>query len=315
MSAGRVGARPGRRLVLAGGLAALASACTGPSPASGRTVLAGGQPDGTFVKAARLLGAQLVERGVTARASVLLTGGSAENLDLLLAGEADLAPVLADTVVGRDLSALTAVARVKQLALHCLVRADSTVTSPADLAGRAVVVGPRLSGAEDSALRLLRVAGLVGTRAPARVTTARSRDAVISVAGGTADAMFWWGGRPAPEITSVARVRPLRALDLRGLLEDANRAADDVYTAVRLPGELYGQADVGTLATPVHLLCRRDLPDATVAGVVDVVSGSGRLLVPQPTDGVQYYVPATLFDTSPVPLHPAAARRYRELHG
>lgn len=312
-------ARPGpsRRLLLTGALAAATTACTGRSETStsGRTAIAGGEPGGTFVKLARLLGTQLTEQGVTGSTTVLPSNGSLENLGLLASGEADLAPALADAVVTQGGGTLTAVARISQIALHCLVRADGPITSLEQLSGRVVAVGPRRSGTAFSARRLFRAAGLVDDRAPSRLVLATPADAVVSLAGGTIDAMFWWGGRPATEILSVAAVRPLRALDLGAHVAPANLLADSVYQTVRLPGAVYGRTDVSTLAVPVHLMCRADLSPETVAGVVDVVISSGRLLVPQPSDGVQYYAPPTLYDTSPVALHPAAAQRYRERHG
>lgn len=138
---------------------------------------------------------------------------------------------------------------------------------------------------------------------------------VVALAGGTVDALLWWGGQPSPELASLVRTHPVRALDLGGLV-DAARGPAAPYQSVRLPRDVWDQAaDVRTAGVAVHLLCRPGLDDETVAHVVDTLFEAGPQLVPQPSGGLQYLAPATLFDTLPVPLHPAAALRYRERHG
>lgn len=294
------------------------SACGGETPLASRLLVGGGAPDGTLVKVARLLARELVSRGIAGSAPVSLTEGSIENLRLLRSGEVQLAPALADaaaTSVGANGADVVAVARIFQHTLHCLVRADSPFEEVADLRGQRIAIGPVGSGTAASAERVLRIAGVVegqGGGAWERVSPA---DAVISLAGGATDAMLWWGGRPAQEIAAIAAVRPLRPLDLGGLVTPANQLAGGVYQTVRIPTEDYGAPEVRTLGTDALLLCRRELDDDLVAAVVDVAASSGTRLVPQPADGVRYWETAALLDTGPVPLHPAALVRYRERHG
>ncbi len=308
---------PSRRAVLRGALATGLVAGLGPLAGCGGgaaspvdLVVGGGDAGGVFTKLARLLAGRLVERDVAREVAVELTDGSVENLDLLRSGVVQVAPALADSVVTGP-PGLSAVARINQLTLHCLVRDRGPVAGLGDLQGRRVACGRRRSGVADTGRRLFEAAGVE----PSEVVDSAAAAAAVSLAGGTIDAMLWWGGRPAPEITAISAVEPLRALDLSGVLGVLNSRVDGVYRRVRLPGRIYGQADVRTLGTAGLLMVRDDLPDAVVAALVDTVAEDGRFLVPQPAEGVPYFVQSALVDTLPVPLHPAAAARYRQRHG
>lgn len=303
-----------RRAVLAAGLgmvtASLAGCSTGGSVVD-RLVVAGGESGGTLIRLSRLIAGELVRQGVVGHAPVDLTAGSVENLDRLRSGEADIALSHADVAVTRG-HGLVAVARAYQTRLHCLVRAEDGVSEPEELVGRSVAIGPLRSGTADTAARLL---GTLGAEGGGRLwVNSTPANGAISLAGGTVDAMFWWGGLPVPEIRAVNAVRPLRALDLSSLVGPANAHVDGVYDDVRLPGSVYDQVDVRTIGVGCFLMCRPDLPGPMVAALVDLVIDSGRALVPQPPNGLRYLVPGTLFDTTPVALHPAAAARYRERH-
>ncbi|MDQ1105929.1 TAXI family TRAP transporter solute-binding subunit [Nocardioides zeae] len=295
---------------LVAGLAGLgpAVASSGTRRSAGDLVVAGGELGGSFTRFARLLGGELRDSGPVGHVRVVASGGSLDNLALLRSGSADLAPSLADAVAV-DADAAVAVARLYQTTLHCLVRDGSPFRSAGDLAGRRVAVGPLGSGSAETARRLLEPTLGVDLRAASHATGA------VALAGGSVDALLWWGGQPSPELASLVRTHPLRALDL-GALVDATRGPAAPYQSVRLPRDVWDQADdVRTAGVAVHLLCRPALDDATVAHVVDTLLAAGPQLVPQPSGGLQYLAPASLFDTYPVPLHPAAARRYRERHG
>lgn len=290
-----------------------AGCATGSPGAGGALTIAGGEPGGTFIKLARLLGRALEEQERFDQTTVVFTDGTVENLDLLAAGRVDVAPALADAASGR--TGLVAIAKVYQTLLHCLVAADSPVRTLSDLVGATVSVGPPRSGTAATAARLLQLVGAVPTDGVTRWLEQDPGDGAISLAGGTVDAMFWWGGEPAPEIESLSRVAGFRALDLGGYLPAANAVAMDVYQAARLPGSFYGQADVATLGTSCFLLCRPDLADRVVREVTATVVGPASALVPQPAGGIQFFVPATLADTAPLRLHPAAAAVHRDGYG
>ncbi|WP_052337204.1 TAXI family TRAP transporter solute-binding subunit [Nocardioides alkalitolerans] len=287
------------------GLGALATGCARDDGSITDLAIAGGESGGNFSKFALLLAGEIRRSGPVGRCTVTGSGGSVENLELLRSGRAQLGLALADSLGADDVGELVAVARLYQATLHCLVPADSPVRSVADLAGRVVAVGPAGSGSAQTAGRLF-----AGLAAPELREMAHGTGA-ISLVGGTVAALLWWGGRPSPELTALMRYHPLRALDLGGLVADA----PETYQSVRIPGDVYGQEEVRTAGVSAHLVCRPELTAAAVRKVVDTLTGSSSELVPQPSGGLQYLTPATLFDTFPLRLHPTAAARYREQHG
>jgi len=270
--------------------------------------VAGGELYGSFTRFARLLAGELRGREGMGRVSVTSSAGSVANLALLRAGEADLALALADSLA-EDRTGVAAVARLYQTTLHCLVRADSPIRSVADLSGRLIAVGMSGSGTEETAQRLL------CPRIDLALRPATQTDGAIALAGGRVDAMLWWGGQPSPELASLSRTHPLRAIDL-GELVDAEVGAGSAYQSVRLPSDVWGQADdVRTAGVAVLLLCRTGLGDGAVRTVIDTLFTAKAQLVPQPSGGLQYLAPASLIDTFPADLHPAAVERYRQRHG
>lgn len=309
--------RPGpdrrRFLQLAGGaglVLGVGALGVGGAPAQRRTstdlVVAGGELGGSFTRFGRLLAGELRGSGPVGRASVLGSAGSVANLGLLRSASADLAPALADSL-GDDPGGVVAVARLYQTTLHFLVRADGPLRSAGDLVGRRVAVGPIGSGTAETARKLL---------APLDLSLRASTHGAgaVALAGGTVDALVWWGGQPSPELASLRRTHPFRAIDLGDLV--AEEPSGTAYQSVRLPRDVWGQEDdVRTAGVAVHLLCRAGLGGDVVAHVVDTLYAAGPQLVPQPSGGLQYLAPASLVDTYPLALHPAAAARYRERHG
>lgn len=81
------------------------------------------------------------------RPAVFETHGSAENVRLLEEGQADFATMQSDV---RSDGSVHAVASLFFDAYQLVVPADSSIESPADLAGRTVAIGPRASGHYES---------------------------------------------------------------------------------------------------------------------------------------------------------------------
>ena len=127
-------------LGLGGGLLASTAACT-PEERPPELTVAGGESGGFYLEFAALLADLLQRERVTEKAIALTTGGSLENIQRVLSGEATLAVALADaaaqaTALGRDDGQLVALGKVYQNYVHCIVREDSGIRTFADLAGK-----------------------------------------------------------------------------------------------------------------------------------------------------------------------------------
>ena len=94
------------------------------------------------------------------------------------------------------------------------------------------------------------------------------------------------------------------------------RSFPDVYAATTIPSRVSGAARaVPTIGVTNLLLARPDLGDDLARALVDALIDDAPALVAPDALGIQYLTPASLIDTSPIALHPAAERRYRERYG
>lgn len=306
-----------RRHLLAGGAAAWALALAGCAPLRARELaLACGEPGGAYLQFGDLLGAALEQRSGIAL-ELQTTHGSAENLEILAAGDVDLALSLADTANERAATnGFTAIGRVYQNYLQCLVREASDIESLDDLAARRVSIGAPGSGSSRTTRRLLEAMGrAAGSDAP--ITTELELSvALAALASGDIDALFWSGGIPTPDITRAAAVTPLRMVDLEDVVAPLQTAHPREYLGTRVPSGVYGTAgSTATVGISNLLMARNDLDRDVARALVDVLVVDASRLIPAGAAGLQYLTLDTLIDTGDVPLHRAARERYREHYG
>jgi TRAP transporter TAXI family solute receptor len=324
-------ALPPRRTVLKAGLAGLSglllpalSACT-PTDRPGTVTVAGGEPGGFYLEFAELLAASLQRHGVAGQATALTTGGSLDNLEYLLTGKATFAVALADSAVQRtaagDATAvgLSAVGKVYENYVHCVIRQDSGIRDIGGLAGRTVAVGEPGSGTSLTTPRLIEAAGLssaAGTAGGVTVLSLGLNEGLAALREGTVDALFWSGGVPTAAIAAANDDVGLGFLDLSPLLPALRAKYGVFYDRVLIPAGAYeGIPAVWTVGVANLLLCRRDLDDRTVQRTVELLVGHAEELIPRSSLGVQFLSPESLINTARLPLHPGAAAAYRELHG
>jgi hypothetical protein len=330
------GLPPTRRTVLRAGLAAglaglalpAAAACAPGAPAEALRV-AGGEQGGFYLEFATLLAASLQRHGVARTASALETGGSLDNLDRLASGGATLAIALSDAAADRlRTQRMLALGKVYENYLHCLVRADSGIAVPADLAGRTVAVGDPRSGTSLTAARLLAAAGLATAPSsaahrpdplPPRTVGAVGlglNQGLAALHDGAVEALFWSGGVPTAAITTFAGATRVRLLDLSELLPALRSRFGAFYDRVLIREDSYaGVPATWTVGVANLLLCREDLSADVARAAVGLLLEHSAELVPAASRGVQYLSPETLISTAGVPLHPGAEDAYRIFHG
>ncbi|MFK0040082.1 TAXI family TRAP transporter solute-binding subunit [Paenarthrobacter sp. NPDC090517] len=313
-------------LGLGGGLLVSTAACT-PEERPQELTVAGGESGGFYLEFAALLADLLQRERVAERAIALTTGGSLENIQRVLSGEATLAIALADaaaqataTAPGTDDGQLVALGKVYQNYVHCIVREDSGIRTFADLAGKTAGVGETGSGTTLTAGRIIKAAGLSGeTAGPGRAVRQVNlglNQALASLRDGSIDAMIQSGGVPTAPIAAAAQELRVRLLDLSELIPATRAQSDFFYDRVLIPANSYGNAPaVWTVGVANLLLCRKDLADHVVRQTVELMVGQAQDLVPRSSTGVQFLSPETLINTAGLPLHPAAEAAYRALHG
>jgi TRAP transporter TAXI family solute receptor len=333
------GALPPRRAALKAGLAAglaglfipALNACTAEDN-PGTVTVAGGEPGGFYLEFATLLAESLQRHGVAGKASALTTGGSLDNLEQLLTGRATFAVALADAAA-RNIEAhdtskvgITALGRVYENYVHCVVRNASGIRDLTELAGRTVAVGEPGSGTSLTTPRLIEAAGLASVAVGAAPAAGSEKTVTVlnlglnaglaALQNGSVDALFWSGGVPTAAIAATHRDVGLGFLDLSRLLPALRTKYGAFYDRVLIPEGAYeGIPAVWTVGVANLLLCRNDLDDGTVKRTVELLVGHAEELIPGSSLGVQFLSPETLINTAGLPLHPAAAATYRTLHG
>src|SRR5258708_1745336 len=157
-----------KRLILA---AVLAAIIAGPATAQTNNVILTGSTSGVYYPLGNALSSIFIKTIPGTRWSVQVTQGSVENLRLLEAGDGELAFSLGDTLAAAwkgdaeagfkaPLSKLRGVAAVYRNYIQLVASEASGVKTLADLKGKRVSVGPKLSGTELNARAIFAAEGI-----------------------------------------------------------------------------------------------------------------------------------------------------------
>ncbi|MGC2415184.1 MAG: TAXI family TRAP transporter solute-binding subunit [Stellaceae bacterium] len=261
-------------------------------------------------------------RGLVAVAQA--TPGSIENLRLINSGQLDSGFAQADLAgwaysgvnvfaEGGPLRRLRTIASLFPEATHLVVRAESTIQSLADLAGKSVSLGDAGSGTAADAAVLLAAAGL-GENDVSRKYL-RPGPAAEKLKDGSLDALFLVGGYPIPAIRDLAADIPLRLIPIEGKIIDALRADFNFYNLTVIPAHSYPGIDVDTpsLGFSALWLVNADIDSDLVYAITQSLwhPATARLLTARDPIGNRILFYRAL-DGLSVPLHAGAARFYRD---
>jgi TRAP transporter TAXI family solute receptor len=236
--------------------------------------VATGVSDGTFHAMGLALQRTLARPEVDVRATVLVTGGSVENIAMLRSGAADIA--FASSAVAPVEGASLLCPLGDELA-HLVVRKGAGITRPSDLAGRAVSVGPERSGTRSAALSVLAHFGLENTGF--RAVALSPGQALAAFARGEIDAAFILGPLRDHTVEALLARGDAELLSL-GAPDEVGSALDGICANVPslqravIPVFAYGAAPVravGTVRAQTYLLARDTLSPALAARVTEAV--------------------------------------------
>jgi uncharacterized protein len=254
-----------------------------------------------------------------AEPQVISTAASVENLRLVAHGQADVAFALADSAAlafeGKapftTREPVVALAQLYENYTHLVVAADSSIHRLPDLRGHVVSIGASGSGTELLATRLLTEAG-VDPENGIRTRRLQVRDAAAAIRSGRIDAFFFSGGLPTGAIADLARMMPIRLIDLGDYVERLRKRYRAFYEERSIPASTYAlSGPVRTVGVPNYLVVNASMP-------VDRAYELTRMLFTQ-RDALAVAHPEALhlnrraaITTDPLPLHPGAIRYYRE---
>jgi TRAP transporter TAXI family solute receptor len=284
-------------------------ACTERAPAPVRLAIATGSKTGVYYVFGKAY-AEIVQRELPqVHAEVLVTTASAENVQLVGNGRAQLGFTQADILPSTG-NKVMAVARVYDDLLHLVTRSDGPVRTLADLKGRRVSVGAPGSGTAITANRVLDVAELSG----GQVTVSQlGLDAsAAALRRDEIDAFFFSGGPPVKAVEQLVLNLPIRLVELGAWTDPLRVRYSEVYVNRDIPFSVYGLDPISTVADPNYLVVPADMADGLVFGLTRLLmEHRDELGVAHPAAGRMN--PQSAISTAPLSLHPGAARYYQSI--
>ena len=197
--------------------------------------------------------------------------------------------------------------------LTIVARADAGVAGLEDLAGKRVALGEPGSGTRAIADAL--IAALGWTTASFAATPDLPPDRVANaLCDGEIDAFFYAIGQPAAVIQAATTDCDATLIDAGGALGQRAGARTPSFVAATIPAGLYRGTDrpVATFGVVRDLVTRADAPDDTIAAIVSGIFGDFDMLRGLDPVLAGLDPEAMVADGLSAPLHPAAARYYRE---
>lgn len=314
-----------RRAVFKAGAIMLATGLIGTSAVTGyrgRTILikiAGGEPDGLYLKFSDRLADAIntAERGLSCIPEV--TEGSVANIRLIGKGDAHIGIAMADTTLAALAGQgpfestpvpVRAIGRLYQNYLQLVVREDAPLYAVADLAGKKVSLGSKESTTTMFGMRIFDAAKMEIDKQYLPLG-----EATIALENKDIDAMLWLGGVPTPALAELHDRVGIRLLPTAELLPILRHRYGAVYQQTAIPFGSYGKAEMETIGAASLLVCARTLADGIAAAVARVLIERAASLAPPEALGTQFLEGRSCIGTFGVPMHPGAASAYQHQHG
>jgi hypothetical protein len=250
------------------------------------------------------------------------TEGSVENAARIEAGEIESGLFQADLVyaafyglgpfVKTPMNKLRAIANLFQEAVHIVVRADSDITSIAQLKGKRVSVGEEGSGTLIDAEAIL--AAYKVRRKDVRAVFLKPGAASDALREGQIDAFFLVAGWPVSTLTALADGLPIRLLPVDADAVPKLRLTHPFFGLAQIPEGTYkGVPATAAVAVGAVWVTSSALDADLVYGVTKALweKSTRRLLDLGHPEGRQIRLDTALEGLA-IPLHPGAERFYRE---
>jgi hypothetical protein len=287
-----------------------------------------GWPKGVTIGAAPLGGvyyiwggafAKLINDKVGIQGNVEATGGPIHNVQLLQEKKLDFGMVTAGPVwegyqgqewaKGKKHEDLRVIFPMYITYFQMYALAKTNIKSLKDLNGKSVGVGPKGGTAADYWPKIFEAAGIK----PGRVVNASSADLNSQLKDGMLDANGQALGVPWPVITEVETTNEINSFGVPA--EDVKKVLDKYpyFLSVSIPKGTYKSNkdnDIPTVAQWNFMTVHKSAPDDFVYEVVKKTYENLDLLIAAHKSAQE--IKAENIKLSPIPIHPGAAKYYKE---
>ena len=258
-----------------------------------------------------------------AKIAVQATKASAENLNLIEAGRGELAFTLGDALSDAwrgnaeagfktPLKKLRAVAAIYPNYIQIVASADSGIHSLADLKGKRISVGAPKSGTELNARAILKAAGLTYADF-AKVEYLPFGESVELMKNRQLDATLQSAGLGVASLRDLATSMKIVVVAIPA--DVVAKVGDPAYKPAVIPAKTYdGQdSDVPSVAIGNVLVTNESVPEQTVYLMTKALFENLPTLVAA-HNAARAIKLESATEGLAVPLHPGAARYYKEMH-
>jgi TRAP transporter TAXI family solute receptor len=297
-----------------------------PAPATQVVPLGTGAITGVYfpvgVALCRLVNEHRRETGL--RCAATLSAGSVANVEALRDDEDGLAIVQSDVQAAAlagtgsfasagPFAGLQSVMALYPEPLTLVARADAGIATVEDLAGKRVWLGPEGSGTRELAGELAAALGWSDATFAA-APEIRPEDVAQALCTGQVDAFFYVVGHPAKPVQEATTNCDARLVPIAGGAVAELVASERGLVEATIPGGLYrgAPAPVETFGVSATLLTRESEPEDTIYTMVRAIFGDFDTLRGLDPVLANLDPEEMVRDGLTAPLHPGAARYYRE---
>jgi TRAP transporter TAXI family solute receptor len=251
-----------------------------------------------------------------ARVEIQKTATTKDYVEMLIGGTAELAIVqtnIAYTAYTQGLSdlpqpqkRLRGIALLYRSPMHLIARKGTGIQNLSDLRGKRVFVGTDGNTAELTTKMILD-----GMHISVAERTMSETEVGAALGRGDLDAAFIRGNDPSPGVQRVMKNPEVFLVPIGRTDVEKIREHHPFLRSSSIAAGLYGnETEIQSVGTDMLLACRDDLPDELVYWIT-------RTLFESLPDLAESYsllrqVDLQQLSASPIPLHPGAARFYRE---
>ena len=256
------------------------------------------------------------------RATAQVTKASAENLNLLQAGRAELALALGDSVsnaykgnaeagFAAPLTKLRGLSATYNNYIQIVASAESGIKTLADLKGKRISVGAAKSGTELNARAILKAAGLSYSDL-SKVEYLPFGESVELMKNRQLDAPLQSAGLGVASIRDLAT--SVKIVVVAVPADVVAKVGDAAYQPAIIPANTYaGQTtDIATAAIPNFLVTHSGVSDALAYQMAKTMYGNIDTLYAA-HNAAKSIKRENAITGMPVPMHPGAARYYKEV--
>ncbi len=312
-------------IVMAVVLLFLLSTAVGPSSIQAQTkrlvTIASGWVVGVYYPLAGAMSRIIHTKLPELRATVESSGASVANAKLIGSGDADFAILQNDIayyayngqlMFDKPIKNMGGVFTLYPELIQIAARKEAKIASIRDLKGKRVSIGPLGSGTEANTIQILEAYGM-GLQDLGRVERLGAAEATEQLKDGRIDAAFYTVGLGAAALIDAFLAGEMALVPVVGKEAEALKKKYPFYTSVNVPAGTYRglDKDVTTVSVMAMMIARSDLPEdlvykftKTIFDNLDTFYGAHA--------NAKYLTLKTATEGMSVPLHPGAAKFYKE---